>query len=67
MGMILMDKRAVIIPDKCKICKLCKAREVCPAKAVEQEEPDEPYYINAFCQGCGKCIVHCPHKAVIIV
>ena len=63
----MMNKRAVINPAKCKICSLCFAGEACPAKAIEQEEPGEPFYVNAFCQGCRKCIVTCPNKAIKII
>lgn len=63
----MTDKRVVIDPDKCDKSPQCPAREACPAQAIEREEDAEPYFVNAYCQGCGKCLVFCPNKALKMV
>lgn len=63
----MSGKRAVIDPNKCDKSANCPVKRICPANAVEREEIDDPYYINSFCQGCGKCVDYCPRKAVAMV
>ncbi len=60
-------RRAVIDPEKCDKSSGCPAKRACPAKAIEREANSEPYYVNAYCQGCSLCIAQCPKKAIEMV
>lgn len=62
-----MDQRAVIDPQRCDSSPGCPAKRVCPAQAIEREEDGDPYFVNSYCQGCGKCVVYCPQKAIKMV
>lgn len=62
-----MDKRAVIDPEKCDKSSVCPASKACPASAIEREDSDEPYFVNAYCQGCGQCVQYCPGRAIRMV
>ncbi|PKM82670.1 MAG: 4Fe-4S ferredoxin [Firmicutes bacterium HGW-Firmicutes-14] len=67
-GVIVVSvKRAVIDTKKCDKSPGCPARRICPADAIEREESNEPYFVNAYCQGCGKCINFCPRRAISMV
>lgn len=63
----MTDLRAVIDPEKCDKSPGCPARAACPAQAIEREDDDDPYFVNPYCQGCGKCLVFCPRKAIKMV
>ena len=63
----MTTKRAVIDPEKCDRSVGCPAVKACPAGVIEREDDNEPYYVNAFCQGCGKCVQSCPNKAIKMV
>ena len=44
---------------------ICKAVLACPHKLLEQEAPYEaPMPNTSLCQGCAKCVMACPLKAV---
>lgn len=60
-GSFMLNQRAFIDSEKCQQCSKCLAAEACPASAIEREEDDEPYFVNAFCQGCGQCVSACPN------
>ncbi len=63
----MLEQRAVIDPGKCDRSPGCPAKKVCPADAIEQEDYDDPYFVNSYCQGCGKCVELCPQKAIKLV
>lgn len=63
----MLEKRAVVDPEKCDRCLLCPVTEICPAGAIEREDDEDPYFINSYCQGCGKCVTACPQGAIKIV
>jgi MinD superfamily P-loop ATPase len=63
----MTDQRAVIDPEKCDRSPFCPAKKSCPAQAIEREDDDEPYFVNAYCQGCRKCIPFCPRKAIKMI
>jgi MinD superfamily P-loop ATPase len=49
---------AIINPDKCTACGLC--RELCRYNAISED-----YTVNHLdCEGCGVCVHFCPEKAV---
>ncbi len=49
---------AVINPDKCTQCDVC--RDLCRFNAI-----DETYTVDSIsCEGCGVCVYFCPEKAV---
>ncbi len=55
------SKIAVIDPEKCEQCELC--RELCRFEAVTDD-----FTINhVACEGCGLCAYACPHQAVEMV
>ncbi len=62
-------KIALIDYSKChpEYCDsgICKAVLTCPHKLLKQERPYEaPLPHPSLCQGCAKCVVACPLKAV---
>ncbi|MCL5985769.1 MAG: 4Fe-4S binding protein [Actinobacteria bacterium] len=65
-----MPKKIVLINyDKChpEHCDtgICKAVLVCHYKLLKQEMPYEaPMPYQSLCQGCGKCVMVCPLKAI---
>ncbi|ADG82043.1 4Fe-4S ferredoxin [Thermincola ferriacetica] len=61
------NRRAVIDAEKCDRSPWCPVKRVCPANAVEREDDNDPYFVNAYCQGCGKCVQYCPRRAVSMV
>lgn len=62
-------KKAYIDPHTCDRSPFCPAKRICPVEAITQEkqgmfgagpakvDPDK-------CIGCGKCLNHCPGKAI---
>jgi len=49
---------AVINPDKCTACGLC--RDLCRYDAISED-----FFVNRMdCEGCGVCVYFCPEKAV---
>ncbi|MCP4719968.1 MAG: P-loop NTPase [Desulfobacteraceae bacterium] len=53
---------AIINPDKCVDCGLCK--ELCRFNAVIEHDPLS-YTIDAIdCEGCGVCVDLCPEEAI---
>ena len=53
--------QAIINPDKCVGCGLCK--ELCRFDAVSEE--NQSYTIDAIdCEGCGVCVDLCPEEAI---
>jgi len=54
-------------PEKCD-AGICVAAVECNFKVLKQDAPrEEPYTLQDFCIGCGKCCVACPFKAIKIV
>ena len=51
---------AVIDPEKCLSCDLC--RELCRFEAISGEYAVDPI----SCEGCGFCYYSCPHKAIVM-
>lgn len=61
--------RAVIDPGLCRpgACDdgVCRARKLCPVKAVWQPELGEVPVIDTIrCHGCGKCLSACGVRAI---
>lgn len=60
----------VVIPEidygTCQACWPCDAGKHCRFKAFVRIDRDEPPYVEvSLCSGCGDCVPHCPHGAVI--
>jgi len=49
---------AIINPDKCSQCRLC--RELCRWDAISRDFVVDPFE----CEGCGVCVYFCPDQAV---
>ncbi len=53
-------------PDQCEL-GVCAARKACPVKAVVQfDRGDSPQVDSSLCRGCGKCLLQCPTRAIIL-
>jgi MinD superfamily P-loop ATPase len=50
--------RAIIDPEKCSECGLC--RDLCRWHAVKESFSIDPI----LCEGCGVCVYFCPEKAI---
>jgi MinD superfamily P-loop ATPase len=49
---------AVIVPEKCTQCGLC--RDLCRGNAITED-----FTVDAIaCEGCGVCVYFCPEKAI---
>ena len=47
-----------VVPERCRGCRRCAAREVCPPKAVVIVDRGEPACIDADrCFGCRACVL----------
>jgi len=54
---------AIIDPDKCTACGLCK--ELCRFDAVIENQDGSGFTIDAIdCEGCGVCVDLCPEQAI---
>jgi Pyruvate/2-oxoacid:ferredoxin oxidoreductase delta subunit len=59
--------KAFIDPEKCGPCAECKAAKICPYKAINQIDSNEPRVVDAtYCRGCGDCIAECIFSAIIL-
>ncbi len=57
--------RADVNWEICRACDPCSARLVCKTRAVVKMDADEPALIDvARCNGCGDCLLACPHAAI---
>jgi MinD superfamily P-loop ATPase len=66
--MSLSSSRAIptIDYERCQACASCAAKKHCRFKAIARLDREEPPYIEVnLCGGCGECIEHCPHKAIV--
>ena len=66
--MSLSSSRAIptIEYERCQLCAACAAKEHCRFKAIVRFDREEPPYIEVnLCGGCGDCIEHCPHEAIV--
>lgn len=68
----MLKKMAVIdfsrcLPEQCD-SGICAASLACPHKLLKQEAVNEipMAHPSSICQGCAKCVVACPLKAIQI-
>jgi len=53
------------IPLQCRQCEDAPCTKVCPSKAIQRLEPDQPVLINQdACIGCKWCILACPFGVI---
>lgn len=54
-------------PDRCQN-GICVAAQACERKLLRQEAPYEAPMTNpSLCQGCSRCVLACPLKAIRLV
>lgn len=52
--------------DICQNCVICPPLKNCKFRAIIRIDIDSPPAIEySLCNGCGKCILLCPHHAII--
>ena len=61
-----MEKKLVVINEKCPPDHKCPAVKVCPAGALSQKENNAPVVYLNTCIRCGKCSNFCPKKALVL-
>lgn len=53
------------VPLQCRQCEDAPCAKVCPSKAIERLEPNQPVLINPDkCIGCKLCILACPFGVI---
>lgn len=55
-----------VIKEKCPQNHHCPAVKICPVKALKQDNFSAPIIDHDICIKCGRCIIFCPMKALII-
>ncbi|MGA3112547.1 MAG: 4Fe-4S dicluster domain-containing protein [Candidatus Bathyarchaeia archaeon] len=59
--------KAFIDPEKCGHCVECEAAKICPYKAINRIDSNEPSVVDAtYCRGCGDCVAECNFSAIIL-
>ncbi len=61
-----MDKKLIIVEERCPQNHACPAVNVCPVGALTQEAHKAPVIDEAKCIKCGKCSNFCPKKALVL-
>jgi MinD superfamily P-loop ATPase len=56
------NHRAVIDPEKCISCSVCRQR--CPVDAIADDENSKSRVERAECIGCGVCVIGCVSEAI---
>lgn len=59
-GSRISTLRAVVAPNTCVSCGLC--RDICPTGAITLNETARVH--SAKCTGCGLCVEACPRGAI---
>ena len=53
------------VPLQCRQCEDAPCIKVCPSKAIQRLEPEQPVLIDAErCIGCRLCIIACPFGVI---
>lgn len=63
--------KAVIDAGLCQVDECaggrCRARAVCPTRAIVQMEPHDPPATDPQrCRGCARCARECPFRAILL-
>ncbi len=59
-----MEKKLLIVEEKCPQNHSCPAVKVCPVGALTQEKFNAPTIDHSKCIRCGKCSDFCPKQAL---
>lgn len=59
-------KKLVVINEKCPQNHPCPSVRICPVNALTQKGFDAPIVDETKCIKCGKCVMFCPKKALIL-
>jgi Fe-S-cluster-containing hydrogenase component 2 len=63
----MQRRQAYIDPSRCDGSADCPPLANCPARAIFREGKEGPYFVGPECLGCGRCISHCPLKAISLL
>ena len=61
-----MEKKLIIVKERCPQNHKCPAVNVCPVGALSQEGMSAPTIDHEKCIKCGKCSNFCPMKALVL-
>lgn len=59
-------KQLIVIKEKCPQNHNCPLVKICPVNALTQMKFNAPIVDETKCIKCGKCVLSCPKKAVIL-
>lgn len=61
-----MEKKLIMVKERCPQNHKCPAVNVCPVGALSQEGMSAPTIDHEKCIKCGKCSNFCPMKALVL-
>ncbi len=61
-----MEKKLIMVKERCPQNHKCPAVNVCPVGALSQEGMSAPTIDYEKCIKCGKCSNFCPMKALVL-
>ncbi len=61
-----MEKKLLIVEERCPQNHACPAVKVCPVGALSQNDFNAPVIDHGKCIKCGKCSNFCPKKALVL-
>jgi len=63
----MQRRQAYIDASRCDGAPDCPPRDNCPAGAIFREGEEGPYFVGPECRGCGRCILFCNLKAIVLL
>lgn len=61
-----MNKKLIIIQERCPQSHTCPSVKVCPVGALSQDKFSAPTIDHDKCIRCGKCSSFCPKQALVL-
>lgn len=61
-----MNKKLIVVKERCPKNHPCPAIKVCPVNALQQKDYDAPTVNYDKCIACGKCSNFCPMNALVL-